>query len=381
MVSAVIDLISRTGLAFLGSDKRFTLVKASPETKSPLLTCVVPVFNQERIIQDHLTSLLENAIHPIEVIVVNDSSNDGTELQVLDFISSFDAFSQKNHSIKLFTTKFPMFESRCEDFAFRIARGDYLISLQADMKILEWGFDKILIESLSSHEDLELISCRGTHSFADLGSENVLRGRELSDGLNKSYIMRPFAILRHKTRLLISIYLKKFCNQSQCLCERPTTTPRDSDQLSQFRLDYTEVFPDDLNSSAGWLGSKIDFLPYEFDRDFSNRLATYHSRVWFGETVMRGPLFMKRKTYIEVGGFDIEAFYQGLDDHDFSARLAALGKKVGFSPIYFSAPLYLGVARQKKTLKQRLVSEFHVRIRRKAFLHSALIGRINTGKN
>jgi glycosyltransferase involved in cell wall biosynthesis len=46
--------------------------------KSPLISCIVPVYNGERYLGETLDSILAQTHSPVEVIVVNDGSTDGT---------------------------------------------------------------------------------------------------------------------------------------------------------------------------------------------------------------------------------------------------------------------------------------------------------------
>lgn len=48
-------------------------------TGSPLVSCIVPVFNGERFVAESIDSALEQTYDPIEIVVVNDGSTDGTK--------------------------------------------------------------------------------------------------------------------------------------------------------------------------------------------------------------------------------------------------------------------------------------------------------------
>ena len=46
--------------------------------KSPLISCVVPVFNGERYVGETLDSILAQTYQPLEIFVADDESTDGT---------------------------------------------------------------------------------------------------------------------------------------------------------------------------------------------------------------------------------------------------------------------------------------------------------------
>jgi len=50
-----------------------------------LISCIVPVFNGERYIKEALDSILAQTYRPVEIVVADDGSTDGTA----DIISSY----------------------------------------------------------------------------------------------------------------------------------------------------------------------------------------------------------------------------------------------------------------------------------------------------
>jgi glycosyltransferase involved in cell wall biosynthesis len=62
----------------------------------PLISVIIPVYNGERFIQDAITNVLEQNYHPLELIVVNDGSTDGTEQIVKELKCACRYFSQEN---------------------------------------------------------------------------------------------------------------------------------------------------------------------------------------------------------------------------------------------------------------------------------------------
>ncbi|HCT7143304.1 TPA: glycosyltransferase, partial [Klebsiella pneumoniae] len=53
-----------------------------------MLSIIIPLYNAELHVPNLLNNIKELDLETIEVILVNDGSNDSTELLILDFISS-----------------------------------------------------------------------------------------------------------------------------------------------------------------------------------------------------------------------------------------------------------------------------------------------------
>jgi glycosyltransferase involved in cell wall biosynthesis len=63
---------------------------------SPLISCIVPVFNGERFLAQALESILSQTYRPLEVIVIDDGSTDGSADIVARCCSSIHYFRQSN---------------------------------------------------------------------------------------------------------------------------------------------------------------------------------------------------------------------------------------------------------------------------------------------
>lgn len=333
---------------------------------------VIPVHNQYRLIYKHLTTLLDKVQNPIEIIIINDASTDNTHRQILDFFESLS--NDIRHSIKYYKTRIPVYESRCDDFGIRISNSKYVIEIQADMLIHEEAFDEKLLNIMEYNTDYAILSCRGVTDIKYLGNvKNIIKGREINDSI--------FMILYRNIGLR---YLRKLIFRKIKLSPKnnPLKKSSGSQMISLHPKEVLQtVFTDNGNGVAGWLGDKINLLPYTFDVGAQIEISKFAGKIWQGETVMRGPIIMRKSSYLQVGGFNLLAFYQGLDDHDLCIRLKNLDMKVGFTPIYFSSPTALGSARNNRRLISSLFSKLNKQVRKQNIFKSKLYLELKTSPN
>jgi glycosyltransferase involved in cell wall biosynthesis len=345
-------------------------VKILNPSLDPVVSVVMPVFNQERIILKHLYAISNNMFHPFEIIIVNDCSYDKSHAEIQKFIESDSHLNTKCVKISYFKTRWPWFETKCDDFSIRRAASDLIIEIQADMLIKEMHFDRKLKELLDSDAELAALSCRGTHGFDSLFLEIAKqKGADITD-----------RIFQFKLVKKVKFKLKKIIAEFKGAGEhvRGSNLNQGVYQVGSKPEDnpMSKIFPGknsgEINHQAGFIAELIDELPYEGFNEFSQETLRQSMNIWYGQTIMRGPLAISKKDYLAFGGFNTGAFYQGNDDHDLFLRMRHQGKKVGFTPINFASPTQLGNARQKRKIKSKLWSKFHRFARRQDFKKSEL---------
>jgi glycosyltransferase involved in cell wall biosynthesis len=93
----------------------------------PLVSVVCLCYNQERFVQEAIQSVLDQSYSPIQLIVVDDASSDGSQKMIRDTI--------KGTSVELLFL--PENQGNCKAFNQALAKvkGDYIIDFAADDKM------------------------------------------------------------------------------------------------------------------------------------------------------------------------------------------------------------------------------------------------------
>jgi len=134
------------------------------ETKqNPEFSVVMPIHNQESIITDNLNSVLEHMDGTFEMILVIDACSDQTLERILDWVEQPKPKTLTKLVVILSVT--PLFETAADNIGFRLAKAPYILELQADMKMTEKGFNRILERPFKRYENVIGVSGRCAHDF------------------------------------------------------------------------------------------------------------------------------------------------------------------------------------------------------------------------
>lgn len=264
---------------------------------------LVPVHDQETVIVAHLESMVACCTSRHEVVVVIDGCTDESGERVRAWARG--ALGGLTHGITIVDVPAGIFETLSDNLAAVLARAEVLIEVQADMEIEHRGFDSVLISALDQEPDVFAISGRGLHPFPHLEPA-------APSNLAAALVARAQAALVAGVR-------------------------RGVTRGGSYRPTVLELW---VHGEVGRTGELIE-LP----------LAAHvgDSILFVGDTVMRGPLAMRREQFLDLGGFDARHFFLGHDDHDLMARALLLrGWRCGYLPLRFSSPLELGSTRRSR---------------------------------
>lgn len=139
---------------------------------NPALSVVIPIHNQEQIIRAVLDSVLEMTVGTYELILILDGCTDTTPQIVAEWIDTTPRPSGLVE-IQCITNEHGLFETSCDNQGFRLAKGDYIVEVQADMKILTFGYNVLLTSPLKQYPDMIAVSGRCCHRLNDSPGTNV----------------------------------------------------------------------------------------------------------------------------------------------------------------------------------------------------------------
>jgi len=289
----------------------------------PTISVVVPVFNQEKVIEETLDSIIYNMKNSFELLIIDDSSTDGTFKAVINFCNEIIFSDTKLSTIKIFKSKNQVFETYCDYVGIEASCGTYILEIQADMKLLEMNFDENMRAALEQHPNLFMISGRGTMPFD-----------EILTNYKKSMGNEAISDFRYSSRLFKR--LKSRFSSTNNVSVVKTTTQFNSEEPQ----DFLET------GKAGRLGRAINER-LEIQR---RKLSILYS----GQTVMRGPIIFEKSRYSALGGLNHSAFFLGYDEHDLILRAwKEFGWRVAYLPVDFESPLEIGSMRKKRNYRTR----------------------------
>lgn len=301
--------------------------------EEPKVSIVIPVFNQEQIISKIFDSLCENLSLPTEVIVVVDKSKDKSKHRTLEYFKTM--LDTNNHAVPyllisaiVISSSRTLYETKSDNIGFQVASGEYVIELQSDMLVMDYGFDSKLVACLEQNLDLFAVSGRAITTL------HTIRNSEFKRRANPiSYASEQFR-LKLKGRL-------------------------DQGNLIKSTSHTDRVFPEEeifrVSGLAGWRGGLID----DFSKNpelVSKEIKNLNIRpVYVGEVIMRGPVCFRNHDLRKLGFLNQNAFFLGYDEIDISLRAwKYLHKRVAFMPIYLFSPAEWGSTRKQKTLWARM---------------------------
>lgn len=115
------------------------------------VSVLIPVYNVQSFIEEAVNSILENSYRNIEIIIINDASNDGT-FEILDRIKT------KESRVKVITNRTNIGISKSLNKGLAASLGDYILRMDGDDISHK---DRIVrkVNYLENNPDISIVGC------------------------------------------------------------------------------------------------------------------------------------------------------------------------------------------------------------------------------
>ena len=118
--------------------------------ENPLVSIIIPAYNAEKYIEETIQSALNSTYKPIEIVIVNDGSTDGTQKIADKFVESNNnvfSYFQENKGA-----------SSARNLAISKSQGDLILPLDSDNRISA-DYIEEAVKVLTTSPDVKLVSC------------------------------------------------------------------------------------------------------------------------------------------------------------------------------------------------------------------------------
>ena len=144
---------------------------------NPLVSVIIPVFNVEDFVKDAVQSIMDQTYKNLEIIVVDDGSDDNT-YKIVEELSSVDS------RIKLFRNKKNQNIANTLNWALNVSSGKYIARMDGDDVSLANRIEK-KVRFLQENPEYDLVGC--SLRVINVGSEEIGINRCYSDeNLNRN---------------------------------------------------------------------------------------------------------------------------------------------------------------------------------------------------
>lgn len=156
----------------------------------PLVSVIMPAYNAELYIEESVASILNQSYRNLELIIVNDCSNDNT-LQILE------KFSSNDERIIVLNNDTNLGCAQSRNKALQITKGEYIAFCDSDDVWMENKIEKQLSHIKNSNADMvftayEMIDSSGQHIKYRNIKEKVL----FDDLLRENFVIFSTTIFR-----------------------------------------------------------------------------------------------------------------------------------------------------------------------------------------
>jgi glycosyltransferase involved in cell wall biosynthesis len=215
----------------------------------PEFSVVMPIYNQSNIIVRNLESVVRHTKGDYEMILIVDACSDDSESKVTSWAASQTSLPSNCVQIVVIKSETPLFECSADNIGFTLARGKYLLEIQADMTMTEDGYNLLLRRPFEVLRTVIGVSGRCSHGL----------GNGTGTGRHGVNVEKPYdSSLSNKI-----FYINETCNRGPLLLDREKVKALGYLDEQNFYLDNSDH---DLFVRAwvqkGWV---CGYVPIHFD--------------------------------------------------------------------------------------------------------------------
>jgi glycosyltransferase involved in cell wall biosynthesis len=123
---------------------------------------LLTIHNKEGLIVEVLDGIFKNAVEKFELIICLDGCTDKSEEIVLQYLYNSRCKNLVHFNVLRADN---VFETRANNMCARASRGEYVIIIQDDCKILEYGFDERLLRPMRTWSDIFAVTGNCAHNW------------------------------------------------------------------------------------------------------------------------------------------------------------------------------------------------------------------------
>lgn len=150
----------------------------------PLISVIIPVYNGVRFIKDAIESVWSQGYNPVQLIVIDGGSTDGTLELVRSYGDKIELIHQQSKGLAL---------ARNESLLF--VKGEFMVYLDSDDIFAPLSFKRIM-DVFEQYPDTEFAFGQMQHFFEETADKNVVNGDISTTPVMGSGLFRTSAVLR-----------------------------------------------------------------------------------------------------------------------------------------------------------------------------------------
>ena len=146
------------------------------------ISVIVPVYNVEKYLPKCLDSLVNQTINDIEIIIVNDGTQDDSQKIIDEYYKKYPQkikkFYKENGGL-----------SSARNYGINYAQGEYIAFVDSDDTIKLDMFEKMYTKA--KKDDLDIVVCDTVNVFEDKSEQYCKSNLVCADNIVKSYLLSP----------------------------------------------------------------------------------------------------------------------------------------------------------------------------------------------